>query len=67
MTPPFATARTTARDVQLRGVPVPIQRSGRDVSTARAFPGTVAAPAVPYQRRRGDRKRYGERAGKGQT
>ena len=59
MTPPFATARTTARDVQLRGVPVPTQRSGRDVSTARAFPGTVAAC--------GDGKRYGERAGKGQT
>ena len=40
MIPPFATARTTARDVQLRGVPVPTQRSGREVSTARASRGT---------------------------
>src|SRR5580765_2073398 len=47
MTPPFAPARTTARDVQLRGVPVPTQRSGRDVSTAHAFPGTAAGTAVP--------------------
>ena len=50
MIPPLATARTTAREVQLRGVPVPIQRSGRDVSAARAFDGTgtaaVAAGAV---------------------
>ena len=64
MTPPFATARTTARDVQLRGVPVPTQRSGRDVSTALAFPGT--ADAVPNRRCDGG-KRCGERAGKGQT
>jgi hypothetical protein len=47
MMPPFATARTTARDVQLRGVPVPTHRSGFDVSTARASRGTFtgAAPA----------------------
>ena len=45
MTPPFATALTTARDVQLPGVPVPTQRSGRDVSTARAARGTSAAAA----------------------
>ena len=46
MIPPLATARTTARDVQLRGVPVPTQRSGCEVSTARAFRGTAAATAV---------------------
>ena len=44
MTPPLATARTTARDVQLRGVPVPTQRSGWEVSTARASAdGTAGA------------------------
>ena len=36
MTPPLATARTTAREVQLAAVPSPTQRSGCDVSTARA-------------------------------
>ena len=43
MIPPLATARTSARDVQLRGVPVPTQRSGREVSTARASRGTLTA------------------------
>ena len=46
MTPPFATARTTARDVQLRGVPLPTQRSGCEVSTARASRGTFTAAAA---------------------
>jgi hypothetical protein len=45
MIPPLRTARTTARDVQPAGVPVPTQRSGRDVSTARAARGTSAAEA----------------------
>ena len=45
MIPPIATARTTAREVQLRGVPVPIQRSGWEVSTARASRGTGTAAA----------------------
>ena len=47
MIPPFATARTTARDVQLRGVPLPTQRSGWEVSTARACRGTRTAASVP--------------------
>ena len=47
MIPPFATARTTARDVQLRGVPVPTQRSGCEVSTARAARGTFTLAAPP--------------------
>jgi hypothetical protein len=46
MIPPFATARTTAREVQLRGVPLPTQRSGREVSTARACEGTRTAAAA---------------------
>ena len=59
MIPPLATARTTAREVQLRGVPFPTQRSGRDVSTARASrgtgttataaAGTASAPATARQ------------------
>ena len=47
MIPPFATARTTARDVQLRGVPLPTQRSGREVSTARALRGGTPTAAMP--------------------
>src|SRR5687768_12141202 len=46
MTPPRATARTTARDVQLSGVPVPTQRSGWEASTARASFGTGTGPGV---------------------
>ena len=46
MIPPLATARTTARDVQLRAVPLPTQRSGWEVSTARAPGGTGTAAAV---------------------
>ncbi|WP_308285369.1 hypothetical protein [Actinoplanes hulinensis] len=42
--PPAATAFTTAAEVQLAGVPSPIVRSGRLVSTARAVAGTVAFP-----------------------
>ena len=41
MIPPLATARTTAREVQLAGVPSPTQRSGSEVSTARASFGTA--------------------------
>jgi len=42
--PPAATAATTASDVQLAGVPLPITRVGRLVSTARASAGTAARP-----------------------
>ncbi|GIH97014.1 hypothetical protein Psi01_76440 [Planobispora siamensis] len=44
MTPPAATARTTAREVQLAGVPSPTTRVGREVSTGRASAGTAARP-----------------------
>jgi hypothetical protein len=44
MIPPAATAATTAFDVQLAGVPDPITRVGREVSTARASAGTLAPP-----------------------
>src|SRR5215469_10644406 len=50
ITPPLATARTTAADVQLRGEPLPITRFGCDVFTARAAVGTGAWPAgLPYR------------------
>ena len=45
MTPPLATALTTACEVQLAGVPVPTTWSGDDVSAAPAPAGTVAVPA----------------------
>ncbi|GAA3338174.1 hypothetical protein GCM10020358_17290 [Amorphoplanes nipponensis] len=45
MTPPAATAATTAADVQLPGVPRPTTRSGRRVSSARASAGTGASPS----------------------
>ncbi|WP_237771231.1 hypothetical protein [Kribbella sp. ALI-6-A] len=44
ITPPAATAATTAADVQPAGVPLPTTRSGRLVSTACAAAGTVASP-----------------------
>src|SRR5262245_39380214 len=44
MRPPAATAVTTASEVQLAAVPVPITRVGCEVSTARAFTGTPACP-----------------------
>jgi hypothetical protein len=44
MMPPFATAATTAEDVQLAAVPLPTTRVGRRVSTARASAGTGAPP-----------------------
>ncbi|GII05914.1 hypothetical protein Pta02_79220 [Planobispora takensis] len=44
MTPPAATARTTAREVQPAGVPSPTTRVGREVSTTRASAGTAARP-----------------------
>lgn len=44
MTPPAATAATTAADVQLAGVPLPTVRAGCEVSTARAAAGTGAWP-----------------------
>jgi hypothetical protein len=46
ITPPAATAATTAADVQLAAVPVPITRSGREVSTARGSAGMGAPGAV---------------------
>jgi hypothetical protein len=45
ITPPAATAATTAADVQPAGVPLPTTRSGLRVSTARASAGTDASPA----------------------
>src|SRR6476660_2996184 len=45
MTPPAATARTTASEVQLAGVPVPTTRSGWRVSTGCASAGTAACPS----------------------
>ena len=45
MTPPCATASTTAADVQLAAVPSPTTRSGCDVSTACASGGTGAVPS----------------------
>ncbi|GGK62598.1 hypothetical protein Sme01_04600 [Sphaerisporangium melleum] len=45
MSPPLATAATTAADVQLAGVPFPTTRSGRDVSIALPSAGTTARPA----------------------
>ncbi|GAA3443205.1 hypothetical protein Pve01_54720 [Planomonospora venezuelensis] len=44
MTPPAATAFTTACDVQLAGVPSPMTRVGREVSAARAAAGTGTRP-----------------------
>jgi hypothetical protein len=50
MTPPAATAATTAADVQLAAVPSPTVRVGREVSTARAAAGTAACPpGFPYR------------------
>src|SRR3954465_4851822 len=45
MTPPLATAATTAEEVQPAGVPRPTTRSGCEVSTARASAGIEACPA----------------------
>jgi hypothetical protein len=42
MTPPWATAFTTAAEVQLAGVPLPMTMSGLAVSSARASGGTAA-------------------------
>jgi hypothetical protein len=44
ITPPLATALTTAADVQLPGVPVPILLVGLEVFAARAPAGIVALP-----------------------
>ena len=44
MTPPRATASTTACEVQLAGVPLPTTRSGSEVSTARAAGGIGELP-----------------------
>src|SRR5262245_38315365 len=44
MIPPAATASTTAPEVQPAGLPLPMTRSGCDVSTARASAGTPAPP-----------------------
>jgi hypothetical protein len=45
MIPPRATARTTAAEVQLAAVPLPMTVVARRVSTARAAAGTGALPA----------------------
>ncbi|HTZ23458.1 MAG TPA: hypothetical protein VMC83_05645 [Streptosporangiaceae bacterium] len=44
MTPPLATARTTAAEVQLAGLPVPMTVVGLAVLTAPAAAGTGAWP-----------------------
>src|SRR5690349_2497373 len=44
MIPPLATASTTAADVQLAAVPLPITRVGCEVSAARASAGIAALP-----------------------
>lgn len=44
MIPPWATAATSASEVQLCGVPFPITWAGLDVLTARASAGTEAFP-----------------------
>jgi hypothetical protein len=44
MTPPAATAVTTAAEVQLAGVPLPTTWSGREVSTGCASAGIAAWP-----------------------
>ncbi len=46
MMPPLATAATTADEVQLAAVPLPITRAGFEVSTARAAAGTAAFPCA---------------------
>src|SRR3954451_7446396 len=54
ITPPAATARTTAADVRLAAVPCPTTRVGWDVSTARPSGGTGAWPSgLPAWRRDG--------------
>src|SRR5205809_2795833 len=45
MTPPAATALTTASEVQLSGVPEPMTRVGWLVSAAAASAGTIACPS----------------------
>jgi len=50
MIPPMATAWTTAAEVQLAGVPVPMTWLGRAVLTARPAGGTQASPSgYPYR------------------
>src|SRR5690242_17203192 len=44
-TPPFATASTTAAEVQLSGVPVPTTVVGLDTSSAAASAGTSQLPS----------------------
>src|SRR6516164_2528019 len=54
ITPPLATAATTAADVQLAAVPLPITWSGWEVSTGRAAAGIGAPPpGFPASGRRG--------------
>ncbi len=48
MTPPLATAATSAFDVQLAGVPLPTTWSGAEASASPASGGTTAPPdALP--------------------
>src|SRR3954471_2586545 len=50
MIPPRATARTTAAEVQLFAVPLPISRVGCEVFTGFPAAGTGAWPAgLPYE------------------
>jgi hypothetical protein len=50
MTPPRATASTTACDVQLAEVPTPTIRSGTDVSTGSASAGSGGPFGFPGER-----------------
>ena len=59
ITPPAATAATTACDVQLAGVPLPITRSGCDVSAGAASGGSGTPPGLPG---RGDESRSADEA-----
>ena len=47
ITPPAATAATTASEVQLAGVPVPMTRSGFAVLTGSASGGSGPPPGLP--------------------
>lgn len=64
MTPPAATAATTALDVQLAAVPLPMTRLGCEVSTGRAAAGASAWPSgLPAAASRGARAGAGRPAG----
>src|SRR5450432_204343 len=64
ITPPAATAATTALDVQLAAVPLPMTRLGCELSTGRAAAGTSAWPSgLPAAVSRGTRAGAGRPPG----